>query len=102
MRQVGMQIGAERRLGTATFESVDPYTGKPWAVLPEARQSDVDDAVKAARAAFEGEWGALPGAARGRLLRRLSELITENADDLADAETRDNGKLLREMGGQVR
>ena len=39
MRQVGMQIGAERRLGTATFESVDPYTGEPWAVVPEATRA---------------------------------------------------------------
>ena len=102
MRQVGMQIGAERRLGTATFESIDPYTGEPWAVLPEATKTDVDDAVRAARAAFNGEWTAMTGAARGRLIRRLGELITSHADDLADAETRDNGKLLREMGGQVR
>jgi acyl-CoA reductase-like NAD-dependent aldehyde dehydrogenase len=50
MRQVGMQIGAERRLGTATFESVDRYTGEPWAILPEATRTDVDDAVRAARA----------------------------------------------------
>jgi acyl-CoA reductase-like NAD-dependent aldehyde dehydrogenase len=102
MRQVSMQIGAERRPGTATFSSIDPYTGEPWAVLPEATRADVDDAVAAARAAFEGEWGALTGTARGRLLRRLGELIAESADDLAIAETRDNGKLLREMGGQVR
>jgi acyl-CoA reductase-like NAD-dependent aldehyde dehydrogenase len=102
MRQVSMQIGAERRPGRATFESVDPYRGEPWATVPEATQTDVDDAVRAARAAFEGEWGALTGTARGRLLRRLGELITEHADDLAVAETRDNGKLLREMGGQVR
>ena len=102
LRQVGMVIGAERRPGTATFESVDPYTGEPWAVVPEATQADVNDAVRAARAAFDGDWTAMPGAARGRLLRRLGELITSRADDLADAETRDNGKLLREMGGQVR
>ena len=102
MRQVGMVIGAERRPGTATFESVDPYTGEPWAVVPEATQADVNDAVRAARAAFDGDWTAMPGAARGQLLRRLGELITSRADDLADAETRDNGKLLREMGGQVR
>jgi aldehyde dehydrogenase (NAD+) len=44
----------------------------------------------------------MPGRERGRLLRRLGELITENADELALAETRDNGKLLREMRGQVR
>jgi aldehyde dehydrogenase (NAD+) len=97
-----MQIGAERRLGSATFESIDPYTGEPWAAAPEATKADVEDAVAAARAAFEGEWGALTGTARGRLLRRLGELIAESADDLAIAETRDNGKLLREMGGQVR
>ena len=84
MRQVGMQIGAERRLGTATFESVDPYTGEPWAILPEATKADVDDAVRAARAAFDGEWTAMTGAARGRLIRRLGELITEHANDLAD------------------
>jgi hypothetical protein len=35
MRQLSMQVGAERRLGTATFESIDPYTGQPWAVVPE-------------------------------------------------------------------
>jgi acyl-CoA reductase-like NAD-dependent aldehyde dehydrogenase len=102
MRQLSMQIGTERRLGTATFESIDPYTGEPWAVAPEATKADVEDAVTAARAAFEGEWGALTGTARGRLLRRLGEVIAESADDLAIAETRDNGKLLREMGGQVR
>jgi acyl-CoA reductase-like NAD-dependent aldehyde dehydrogenase len=102
MRQLSMQIGAERRPGTGTFESIDPYTGEPWATVPEATRADVDDAVAAARAAFEGEWGALTGTARGRLLRRLGEVITESADDLAIAETRDNGKLLREMGGQVR
>jgi acyl-CoA reductase-like NAD-dependent aldehyde dehydrogenase len=62
MRQVGMQIGTERRLGTATFESVDPYTGEPWAILPEATRTDVDDAVRAARAAFDGEWTAMTGA----------------------------------------
>ncbi|HEX2743126.1 MAG TPA: aldehyde dehydrogenase [Streptosporangiaceae bacterium] len=102
MRQLSMQIGAERRLGTATFESIDPYTGEPWAVLPEATQADVEDAVAAARAAFDGEWGALTGTARGRLLHKLGEVIAESADDLAIAETRDNGKLLREMDGQVR
>jgi aldehyde dehydrogenase (NAD+) len=102
MRQVYMQIGAEQRPGASTFESIDPFTGAAWATAPEASEADVDDAVRAARAAFEGEWGALTGAARGRLLRRLGKLIAESAEDLAVAETRDNGKLLREMGGQVR
>jgi aldehyde dehydrogenase (NAD+) len=102
MRQMSMQIGAERRPGTTTFDSLDPYTGQPWAQVAEATEQDVADAVDAARSAFDGEWGQLPGRERGRLLRRLAEEITAAADDLALAETRDNGKLLREMGGQVR
>src|SRR5260370_14678020 len=102
MRQVDMQIGAERRPGNATFESIDPYTGEPWAMVPESSRADVNDAGAAGRAGLEGDWGAMTGTARGRLLRRLAELITESADDLAMAETRDNGKLLREMGGQLR
>jgi aldehyde dehydrogenase (NAD+) len=99
---IAMQIGAERRLGASTVETVDPYTGKPWATVPEASKADVDDAVAAARSAFEGPWGALPGNRRGALLRKLGELIAAEADELAIAETKDNGKLLREMGGQVR
>jgi acyl-CoA reductase-like NAD-dependent aldehyde dehydrogenase len=102
MRHISMQIGADRRPGTTTFESLDPYTGEPWATVAEATEADVDDAVRAARTAFETTWGPMPGRERGRLLRRLGELITENADELALAETRDNGKLLREMRGQVR
>lgn len=102
MRQVSMQIGAERRPGATSFHSIDPYTEKPWAIVPEATRADVDDAVAAARSAFEGDWGRLSGRERGRLLRRLGDLIEEHAEDLAIAETRDNGKLLREMRGQVR
>ena len=41
-----------------TFESVNPYTGRVWAKVPEAGDEDVDRAVRAARAAFdEGPWG---------------------------------------------
>jgi acyl-CoA reductase-like NAD-dependent aldehyde dehydrogenase len=100
--EIAMQIGAERRTGSTTFETVDPFTGQAWAVVPEASQADVDDAVAAARAALQGPWGTMSGRERAALLRRLGELITEEADALAIAETQDNGKLLREMGGQVR
>jgi aldehyde dehydrogenase (NAD+) len=96
-----MRIGAEWRTGGTTFDTLDPYTGEPWARVAEATERDVDDAVRAARAAFEGEWGGLPGRERGRLLRRLGEEISKAADELAISETRDNGKLLREMSGQV-
>ena len=42
------------------FESVNPYTGEPWAEIAHGDPSDVDSAVKAARRAFEGEWSDLP------------------------------------------
>ena len=86
-----------------TFESVNPFTGKPWAIVPEADADDVADAVNAARRAFDdGPWGRMTGAERAALLRRLASVIADNADHLARIETMDNGKLIREMSGQMR
>lgn len=86
----------------ATYDSVDPYTGDPWARVPDGSADDVDRAVAAARAALDGEWGALTGSARGKLLWKLGELIAREAEHLADLEVRDGGKLVREMVGQMR
>jgi acyl-CoA reductase-like NAD-dependent aldehyde dehydrogenase len=86
----------------ATFESVNPYTGRTWATAPEAGPEDVDRAVRAAREAFDsGPWGRMTGTERARLIRRLAELIADHADELARVESTDNGKLLREMSGQM-
>jgi acyl-CoA reductase-like NAD-dependent aldehyde dehydrogenase len=104
-RRYEMLVGGEwveARSGK-TFESVNPYTGRVWATAPEAGEEDVDRAVRAAREAFdEGPWGGMTGTQRARLMRRLAELIAENAESLAVVETTDNGKLLREMGGQMK
>ncbi len=88
-------------LSGRTFESLDPYTGRPWALLPDAGPQDVDDAVAAARAAFEGEWGATSGAGRAAAMHRLADLVGEHAQRLARIEVADSGKLLREMQGQL-
>ena len=104
MRDYKMLVGGEwiDALSGNTFESINPYTGRVWATAPEAGEEDVDRAVRAARAAFdEGPWGTMTGTERARLMRRLAELLTENAQELATVESTDNGKLLREMGGQV-
>ncbi|MGH8929420.1 MAG: aldehyde dehydrogenase [Egibacteraceae bacterium] len=86
----------------ATFESANPYTGKVWARVPRAGAEDVDRAVTAARTALDdGPWGRMTGTERARLMRRLAEQIAEHADALAGVETTDNGKLLREMRGQL-
>jgi (Z)-2-((N-methylformamido)methylene)-5-hydroxybutyrolactone dehydrogenase len=85
-----------------TFESLDPYAGTSWAEVPEGTVADVDAAVAAARAAFDGSWGQLTGFERARLLHRLGDLIAANAERLARIEVRDSGKLYREMIGQAR
>ncbi|WP_019546592.1 aldehyde dehydrogenase [Streptomyces sulphureus] len=84
-----------------TYRSLDPYTGQPWAEVPDCGGADVDAAVRAARQALDGEWGRMSGGERGRLLWQLADVIAEEADDLAELEVRDGGKLLREMSGQM-
>jgi (Z)-2-((N-methylformamido)methylene)-5-hydroxybutyrolactone dehydrogenase len=85
------------------FESFNPFTGKPWALIPKAASDDVDRAVAAARAAFEDSpWRRLTPTARGALLHRLGDLVAERADALAELETRDNGKLINEMSAQLK
>jgi aldehyde dehydrogenase (NAD+) len=87
----------------ARFESVDPTVGRPWAEVAEAGREDVDRAVRSAHDAFWGaEWRALSASRRGRLLMRLGDAIGENAERIAAIETRDNGKLYREMVTQLR
>jgi acyl-CoA reductase-like NAD-dependent aldehyde dehydrogenase len=79
----------------ATFETLDPATGEVLAVLPLASREDVDAAVARARAA-QPAWAALDPTARTRLLVRVSQLIDEHADELAELESRDVGKPLSE------
>jgi aldehyde dehydrogenase (NAD+) len=85
------------------IDSYDPTTGKPWYQFAEASEEDVGAAVAAARAAFaDPAWRRMTQTDRGRLVRRLAGLVLENADELALIETRDNGKLLKEMRAQMR
>ncbi len=87
----------------ATFESINPATGEPWAVMPAASGADVDRAVTAARRAlYDGPWASMTATQRGKLLRRLGDLISENAERLGDVETIDSGKLKRETRSQTR
>ncbi len=80
----------------ATFEVVDPATGKSFAKAAAGDAADVDAAVAAARAAFEGPaWSTATPSARARLLLKLADLIEANADELALLETQDNGMPFR-------
>ncbi|RZT35572.1 aldehyde dehydrogenase [Cupriavidus agavae] len=85
------------------FETHNPYTGQPWAGVARGGTADVDRAVRAADRAFRsGPWAEMTATQRGALLRKLGDLIAENADRLAEFEVQDNGKLLAEMGAQLK
>lgn len=88
--------------GAATFESLDPATGTPWALMPMANAAEVDRAVRAAHRAFtQGPWPAMTATARGKLLYRLADLVQAAAPRLAALETRDTGKIIRETSAQI-
>src|SRR5262245_25731938 len=85
-----------------TYETIDPFSGKPWAIVPDGGEADVERAVRAARSALAGPWMAMTGFERARLLRALATILERDAEDLARLETRDTGKLLREMAAQTK
>lgn len=84
------------------FESEDPFTGEAWAEIPQGSAADVDKAVSAANAAFHGPWSEMSASDRGMRLYRLGQLVERDAQRLAEAESRDNGKLMSEVLGQVK
>ena len=89
-------------IGGQWIDTLDPYTGQPWARIPRGCAQDVDRAVQAAsRALREGPWATMTASQRGKLMNKLADLVTANAERLAEVEVRDNGKLIAEMRGQV-
>ena len=83
------------------YETVNPFTGRPWATAADADADDVDLAVRAARGALSGPWSQITGFGRAKLMRKVGDLIARDADYLAGLETRDTGKLAREMRDQL-
>ncbi|MEW6633313.1 MAG: aldehyde dehydrogenase [Pseudomonadota bacterium] len=86
----------------STFESIDPSTGLSWATMPAATVADVDRAVEVAhRALRSGLWVSMTATTRGKLLVKLGDLVAANAGRLAELETRDTGKIIRETRAQI-
>lgn len=85
-----------------TFDTVNPATGEVWATVPEATAEDVDRAVRAAHAAcWEGPWSRMTPTERGRVLRRIGDLLAERSEEIGAVETRDSGKLFAETRWQA-
>lgn len=98
--ELDLFVGGEARRASQNkrFESVNPTVGETWALVAEASPEDVDEAVREAHATFVGsEWRALSASDRGLLLFRLADAIEADAERIGSLETRDNGKLFREM-----
>jgi len=86
----------------ATLESANPATGKVWANVAVAGETEVNRAVDAAnRALRQGPWAEMHATQRGKILRKLGDLIAKNATHLGDIETTDSGKLVSETRAQT-
>jgi aldehyde dehydrogenase (NAD+) len=82
--------------GGEPLKSINPATEELLAEVSSAAKSDVDDAVRAARRAFERIWSTMPGRERAKYLFRIARLIQERARELAVLESLDNGKPIKE------
>jgi betaine-aldehyde dehydrogenase len=93
-----MYVGGEWVVATSkkTMDVLDPSTEEVIATVPAAGAADVDRAVKAARAAYTGGWKEATAQDRGRVLLRLAERIRARKAELAEIETRNNGKPIVE------
>jgi len=79
------------------FDVFDPATGQAIAAVAEADKADVDEAVKAARRAFEtGPWSKTSPQDRSKLIWKLADLLESHADEIAQLEALDNGKPIRD------
>lgn len=88
--------------GSDYLDVVNPASGAVWAQVPDASSADVDRAVAAARRAFDdSEWATWRAADRAKLLIRLGQVVGDHAQELAELQVDENGKLIREMLGQT-
>ncbi|MEM6308562.1 MAG: aldehyde dehydrogenase [Pseudomonadota bacterium] len=102
MRVFQHYIGGALVDAATHFESVDPANGAAWAHMPNASVDDVNAAVDAAEIGFfSPAWADMTATARGKLLFTLADLIADNAPKLAELETRDTGKIIRETSAQI-
>jgi acyl-CoA reductase-like NAD-dependent aldehyde dehydrogenase len=84
-----------------TFENRNPANWDELiGVFPKSGKEDVDEAVKAARLAFE-KWRLVPAPKRGDILRKIGDLMVARKEDLAREMTREMGKVIAETRGDV-
>src|ERR1700735_4723618 len=87
-------VGGVGRDAADTFTDINPATEQPIGEIAAGSREDIDAAVRSARTALDGGWGAVSGRDRGRLLERVATLIERDADTLARLEALDIGKPI--------
>lgn len=85
----------------ATIPAINPYDQTVHAHIPVATVGDVDEAIAAARRAFDTIWSRTTPGERARLLNKVADLLDADADRMALLETTDNGKVIRETHNQM-
>jgi aminomuconate-semialdehyde/2-hydroxymuconate-6-semialdehyde dehydrogenase len=105
MQRIGNFVEGSERSASAgkTFDSVDPYTRRPWAQVALSDAADVGEAVAAARQAFDrGPWPRLSMTQRADVLRAVAANMLANKHRLAELDSRDVGKpITRLVDGEV-
>ena len=84
-----------------TIAMLDPSDGQQYDEIQRSNAADIDQAVRAAREAFDSTWRKLGAAERGRLLMRLSQKVTEHAQELSAIEQRDCGKPTKQANADA-
>ena len=85
----------------ATIPAINPYNQDVHAHIAVATAGDVDDAVRAARRAFDAVWSKTTPGERAKLLNKVADLLDADAERMAMLETTDNGKVIRETHSQM-
>ncbi len=104
MNQYEIYVDGEWRKPTSGkyFETDDPFLAEPWARIPRCDENDVNAAVDAAYAAFTtGPWSKMTATARGAVLRKMGDVLDARGWELAEVESRDNGKRVSEILPQL-
>ena len=84
-----------------TMSVLAPATGEEFTRIACGTAEDIDDAVKAAQAAYEGAWGKLTAAERGRLISKLALKVQDHFDELAKIEAQDTGKPMSQARADI-
>lgn len=101
VKEYKMFINNEWIDGEEMLDSVNPYNQEVWARIPQATEEQIDYAIEIARDTFESNWRYVSGKKRAELLHNLADLLNENAQYMAELETTDNGKVIRETKNQM-